>query len=185
MNKKRFLIAPFLLLIICFGVQAQDVDFTKLPGYVDLEKIKIPDRAGEFTDISIGPALLKIVRGEDDWDREKSVSGIVSIRVKSFEVGYDEAATIRPIMDEIEEKLKKEDWELLIRVKDDDEAVNVSMKMENDKAVGLLIMGFDPGDDVVFVNIVGRDLSLRNLGNIHLGSKCSAFAHLLRKLELF
>lgn len=171
MSARRVSFLCAMLFVFCLCVKAQDVDVTKLPGYIDLEKIEIPDKAGELMDVSIGPALLKIVQGDDSWEKDSDgfLGGIVSVRIKSFEVGHDAFEKVRPIMDEIEKKLKRENWEMLVRVKDDDQTVNVSMKLEGEKIVGILVMAVDPGDDVMFVNVVGSDIRLDRIGRMGLG----------------
>ena len=187
MKTSRLFVASLLLLVFCVGVQAQDIDLEKHPGYVNLEEIKIPEKSGKITDISLGPALLKIAqwaRDDEDENLKKGLSGIFSIRVKSFEIGYDEAKKIRPIMDKIEEKLIREKWERLVRVKEEDELTNISIKFDDKgKAVGFLLMSLDPGNEVSFVNIIGGDISLKNIRNIGMGLSDSALDSLKMDLD--
>ncbi|MEJ2627765.1 MAG: hypothetical protein P8078_04335, partial [bacterium] len=91
-----------VLLIILFAgmnVYAQEIDITKEPGYIDLEKIKIPDSAGEITDICLGPALLRMFKSFDDDEISSKMNGLLSIRVKSFELNEEVTKLMDPIID--------------------------------------------------------------------------------------
>ena len=161
-----------VLLIILFAgmnVYAQEIDITKHPGYIDLEKIKIPESAGEITDICLGPALLRMFKSFDDDDEvANKINGLLSIRVKSFEINDEVTKQIEPIIDDIQAKLEKEKWEQLVRVKDRDERTIISMKYEKNKPVGLLIMSYKPNDEVTFANIVGH-IDIEEISKLGLG----------------
>ena len=118
----------------------------KEAGYIDLEWIVIPDDASEVQDIDLGP-ILAMVR---------------SIRVKAFSVedGGDDAAMVA--VDKITTKLKTNDWKRLIYLKDGDETVSVNTKYDGEDLVGLMIVAYEPGDTVAFINVVG-DLDLGTL----------------------
>ena len=177
-----------VFLVLCMSLQAQEVDIKKHPGYIDLEKIKIPDHAEQVTDIDLGPALLALAQlgGEDeDEDLKKGLAGILSIRVKSFEIGYDEVDEIRSIMKKIEKKLKDEDWIQIIRTRSDDESANVSMKIVNGKVVGFVLMSIDPGNEVSFINAFGGNIDLDHIKNIGLGLSGSALDSLGKSLKKF
>ncbi len=161
-----------VLLIILFAgmnVNAQEIDITKHPGYIDLEKIKIPDSAGEITDICLGPALLRMFKSFDDDDEVASkINGLLSIRVKSFKLNEEVSKQIEPLIDDIQAKLEKEKWEQLVRVKDRDERTIISMKYEKNKPVGLLIMSYKPNNEVTFANIVGH-IDIEEISKLGLG----------------
>lgn len=185
-GSKWFVLCVFL--VLCMSLRAQEGDVKKHPGYIDLEKIKIPDHAEEVTDIDLGPALLALAQlgGEDeDEDFSKGLAGILSIRVKSFEIGYDEVDEIRSVMKKIEKKLKEEEWIPIIRSRRDDESTNVSMKIVDGKVVGFLLMSIDPGDEVSFVNVFGGNIDLDHIKNIGLGLSGSALDSLGKNLKKF
>ena len=157
-----------LLLSLAAGVAAGEQDLKDHPGYIDLDEIEIPGNAGEVTEISLGPAILGFaarMSENGDEDLTENLSELVSIRVKSFEIDSTETEKLRPIIDRIEKKVTSEKWESLIRVKEEDELTNISVKYDGDAMVGLLIVAFEPGDEVTLVNIVGK-LDLNSLGNL-------------------
>ena len=97
---------------------------------------------------------------------------------------FDEAKKIRPIMDEIEKKLGEEKWERLIRVKEEDEITNISIKFEKEKAIGFFLMSLD-SEEVSFINIVGGNIDLKNLRNIGMGLDDAALDSLEKGLDMF
>jgi hypothetical protein len=186
MKKERLLITSFIFLLFCMVVQAQRMDITKHPGYIDLEDIKIPDSAEEITDIDLGPALLALARlGSEDEDEDisKGLAGILSIRVKSYEIGYDEVEKIRPVMDKLEKKLKEEGWERLVRTRRRDEFTNISMKIVEGKIVGFFLMSVEPGEEVTFANVVGGNIDLESIKNFGMGLNDSALDSLKKIKE--
>jgi len=157
------------LLFIWVNVYSQEIDITKHPGYIDLEKINIPESAGEITDISLGPAMLRMFKSfGDDKDISDKMNGLLSIRVKSFEIDRELTEKIEPIINEIQAKLDKEKWEQLVRIKDRNERTIISMKYENDRPMGLLIMSYKPLHEVMFANIVGY-IDIEKIARMGLG----------------
>ena len=168
----------FLVLIACglfsTGVVAQDVDITRHPGYIDLEKIRIPENAESVTDIDLGPALLRLAAwAQEEYDVDenltKSLSGLLSVRVKSFDIGHRETGGMRDLMEKLEKRLQKEKWENLVRVRGEDEIVNISLKMVRNKIVGFFMMSMDEGDQVAFANIVGGNIDLDSIRGLGMG----------------
>jgi hypothetical protein len=168
MTLNKHLFISISILVFCAVLKAQDPDIRKMPGFVNLEEIQIPGNAGEVTEISLGPPLLRIARTahtNGDEHLSESLEGIFSIQVKSFDVDSFQAIQVRPIMDKIEKQLAKEKWERLVRVKKAHEMTNVSIKYDKGKAVGMLIMSLNPGNEASFVNIVGN-IDLAQLGEL-------------------
>jgi len=166
-------------------VHAGDDDFKKHPGYVNLDEIKIPDKAGEVTEIHLGPALLKLMSIADDDEEDDlstTLSGIVGIQVKTFEIDPSEAEDIIPIMDRIEEEMNRKGWERLVLVKEKDERVVVSIKPDEGKAVGLLVMSLESSGEASFVNIVGT-IDLKSLSDLDIDLDESTLDSLKERME--
>ena len=137
----------------------------KEAGYIDLEWIVIPDDASEVQDIDLGPILGDIAKDAKENGDDALVQALAmvrSIRVKAFSVedGGDDAAMVA--VDKITTKLKTNDWKRLIYLKDGDETVSVNTKYDGEDLVGLMIVAYEPGDTVAFINVVG-DLDLGTL----------------------
>lgn len=154
--KRRIGLGVLMIFVLMTQLKAQDMDVTTLPGYVDLEQIPIPSKAGRITNITLGPPLLRIatqtVNGDDELS--ETLSGLFSITVKTFEIDSQVAEELKPKIEAIEEKLNNEDWQRIVEVKDIDEYTTIRMKYDKEKAAGLLIMSLED-DEASFVNIVG------------------------------
>jgi len=167
MKRIAFSIGIISLIFVSSGLFAQDPNITKLPGYINLEKIKIPRSASEITDISIGPGLLNLISGtSSDSSMRKGISGIMSIRVKSFEIDDSESGKLLKQLQEIIRKVEKDKWESIVKVKSKDEFTNISVKMHKGKPVGLLIVSYEPGNQVTLVNVCGKGIDLNAIKNI-------------------
>ncbi len=152
------------LCLLCSG-WALAGNIEKEVGYIDLEWIDIPEDASEIQDIDLGPILgdiAKDAKSNGDDALVQALAMVRSIRVKSFSVedGGDEGASAA--VEKIATKMKENDWKRLIYIKDGDETVSVNTKYDGEDLVGLMIVTYEPGDSVAFVNVVG-DLDLGTL----------------------
>jgi hypothetical protein len=148
---------------------AEDDDIEKHPGYIDLDDIEIPEASESVADIDLGPDLLRILsksRGEEG-EEDDFAGKILKIRVKSFESDEISTENLQPVIERIESKLKRGDWKQIVKVREDDEQVTVSIKYSDDGILGLFVMAIEDGDEVAFVNVVG-DFSFEDLGSIDL-----------------
>jgi len=152
------------LCLLCTGwALAGNVE--KEVGYIDLEWIDIPEDASEIQDIDLGPILVDIAKdakSNGDDALVQALAMVRSIRVKSFSVdeGGDEAAGAA--VEKITAKMKENNWKRLIYMKDGDETVSVNTMYDGEDLVGLMIVTYEPGDSVAFINVVG-DLDLGTL----------------------
>ena len=172
MKSMKLYMTLCIMMGLCVGVMAQDIDITKLPGYVNIEEIQIPDEEGKLVDISLGPAVLRLAKdmNEDEGGRLADfISGIYSVRVKAFDVDRDEEEKIRDIMDAYAKKMENDQWERLVLVKSDDERADIRVKFDDDKVVGIFLMAFEPDDEAVFINVVGKHIDLKQIGFLHRG----------------
>ncbi len=164
MKRKQLLYGLVVLTATLVFSQALAEDLRGTPGYMDLEWIQIPDDAEEIQDIDLGVVLLGIAADAEENQDEallQALSMIKSIRVKSWSMdGGDEIA--RRAVTKITEQLEDDDWKRLIYVKDDEETVTVSTRHQGQEMVGLMLVTYEPGDAVTFVNVVG-DLDLGTL----------------------
>ena len=162
--KRNTMLVGLLLLILSFAGQALADDMKDKPGYVDLEWIRIPADADEIQDIELGAVLLGIAASKENEDPAliKALQMIESIRVKSWSMD-DGDADAEAAVEKVTSRLEKDDWKRLVYFKDGDESVTVSTRYDDDgKMVGIMLVTYEPGDSVAFVNVVG-DLDLGTL----------------------
>ena len=160
-------------LIFTTAAAAQDIDITKLPGYIDLDDIKIPEKAGRVTEIDLGPGLLSLLSAfsddEDmDDDLKDNLPGLLSIRLKSFDIELEELSRFRSLITKYEKKLEKNKWQRLVRTRNEDDMSIISIKVEGKKTVGLFIMSLEAGESITFANMVGH-VNLNQLTSMGLG----------------
>ncbi|HDQ44404.1 MAG TPA: DUF4252 domain-containing protein [bacterium] len=165
------------LVFLAVPAFAQDFDLINHPGYVNLEDIKIPDEAVNVTEVSIGPELFQMIRnfsGNEAVGMPK-LDGFMNIQVKTFSVNEKVARELRPRMEKLEARLRRENWVPLVRVRSGEVVTNISVKYSKDskKTHGLFIMSLDPQDEAAFVNIVGN-VDMNMLRNMNLGIQGSA-----------
>ncbi|MEN8007527.1 MAG: DUF4252 domain-containing protein [Candidatus Krumholzibacteriota bacterium] len=147
-------------LLLAGGALAGSLE--KEAGYIDLEWIDIPDDATEYQDIDLGPILGEIAKDAKDKGDDalfQALAMVRSIRVKSFSVDDGGGKEAEKAVEKVTARLEKEDWKGLVKMKDGDETLLVKLKYDGEDMVGLMIVIYEPGDSVAFVNVVG-DLDL-------------------------
>ena len=156
MNTLRTLTTAVLLVTALVTISLADV--TGEPGYFDLEWIEIPTAAEEIQDIDLTAVLSEVAadaRQDGDTGLADVLAMVRSVRVKAFSVA-DEDPSVAIMVERANERLKEADWNRLIYVKDGDESVTVSSMHVEGQMVGIVVVAYEPGDGVVFVNVVGE-----------------------------
>ena len=171
------------LLVLLGGSAAGQVDdIQKHPGYVNLKWIQVPPDAERVTDVFLGPRLIGLakrlsedrrmeetVRNLDEtrvqWEEhrrklEEERRGLemklVSLQVKAFDLDSIQALKMRQKMNRFEQTLQLQNWTPIIRVKNNRQFTNVSVKYGgNRKVEGFFIMSMDPRCEASFVNLIG------------------------------
>ena len=165
---------------------AQVDDIRRHPGYVNLEWVPIPEHAEDVMDMTIGPRLIRVMEKSDARHRQTAAADIErihSLQVKAFDVDTVFAQKILPLMNRMEETLKHERWQSVIRMKNQNRFTNVSIKLDrNQKMEGFFIMSLDPGSEVSFVNIVG-EVDFDRLRNMKVNLNENALDSLRRSME--
>lgn len=176
----------FLALAILFiAVQASAGSVKDLPGYIDLSWIEIPADAEEIQDIDLGSVLLGVAAdAEEAGDNElaQALAMVKSIRVKAFSTENIDPDKIDQMVKKVQSELKKNDWERLVYMKDNDETLTVSTKYKDGNMVGLMVVAAEVGDEVAFVNVVG-DLDLATLMRLGLNFDDLDLDELLKEMD--
>ncbi len=144
------------------ALAAKDAD---QPGYIDLSFIQIPDDAEEIQDIDLGPVLKDVIReaeANNDHEIVALLAMVHSLRLRAFSVDENSVKMARESVDKVTARLKKDDWDTLMKFKDEGELTTINIKYHDDNMVGLTVVVFDPTEEVLFVNVVG-DLDLGKL----------------------
>ncbi len=165
MRHSKFNLLILLLALFCLSGSALAARDADKPGYIDLSFIEIPDDAEEMQDIDLGPVLKDVIReakANDDVAIADLLAMIHSLRFRSYSVDSNSAPKARKSIEKVTDRMKSDDWDTLMKFKDGDEMTTINVKYHDDNMVGLMVMVFDPTDEVMFVNVVG-DLDLGKL----------------------
>jgi hypothetical protein len=182
MNILKSMLTATLLLALVLPVAAKEVDIKKMPGYVDLSRIEIPDGADDIVDINIDAEMLQMAASDSDGSLQRALADLQSVRVKSFDMNSSVTAKMEPVVEKMRQQLEKDDWDQMIYVKDDDETFTLCVKKDKGKMVGLMVIAFEPKDSVTFVNIIG-DLNLKSFAALVDEFGDGEFEDLLEELE--
>lgn len=157
--KRITVIGLGLLLAVAASLPAAAENVKDLPGYLDLTWIDIPTDAAEIQDIDLSTVLLGVAADAEeagDVEMARALAMVKSIRVKAFSTETSQQSDIDAMVERVTKQMKKDDWERLIFVKDDEETVTVSTKYRDGNMVGLMVVAHEAGEEIAFVNVVGN-----------------------------
>jgi hypothetical protein len=141
-------------------------DPRSLPGYIDLDWVRIPAGASEIQDVTLDPVLAGLAARSDGASGEalnRALAMVKSVRLKSFSLGGGrEENAVAADVKKLQERLEKDKWQRLVYVKDGDETLTISTLYRGELMVGLLLLSYEPGHSATFVNVCG-DLDLATL----------------------
>lgn len=182
--KRPFTIYParsvvILVLMCVFGTlfcgmvwaapAASEKDFSKMPGYVDFEAMKIFGDAEATVEVFLKGSLLTLAReavADEDPELKQMLDNIQYIHVQVFELDDIDVDQVVDKTKTLAKQLEKKGWEIAVRVREDEEHVYVYLLPgEKDDISGLVVMVVDEDDEATFVNIVGN-IDPVNIGRI-------------------
>ena len=123
-------------------------------GYADLDSFSMFD-VDTSIKLSIGPTLLRFAAAniEDDPETQALLEGLDGVRVRVYEINGD-AERVAQGIDEMSLKLRQQDWELIVQVREEGERTHVLMKLDEDRVAGLTVLTSDTHEAMV-VNVMG------------------------------
>ena len=164
MKPSRFrtvLTALGLLLAVATPMRAQ---LEEHPGYFPSERFGLLSSESLSLEINLSGALLGLVAAaldDEDPDFSELVGGLEGIRVRVADAEDLDLEALRSEFGRATSWLQENGWDALLRVREDDEEFYVYTRLDEGEMVGVALLGFEPGDEVIMVNIVGRlDLAL-------------------------
>ncbi|MBI4720191.1 MAG: DUF4252 domain-containing protein [Chitinivibrionia bacterium] len=165
--KVRSMLAFAILLIalahpaFCLEAETPAEDFTKHPGYVDFNMLKIFGDQEPKVEINLKKPLLKLASEfskNEDPELFDVMEELVLVRVFVFDADEATAKKFNAESSKTIRTLDSAGWERIVSVHDADEIVYVYVKPSADASViqGIVVIAIEEGDEAVFVNIVGN-----------------------------
>jgi len=134
-------------------------DYSKYPGYVDFRGLGMFAEEDAVVEVYLHDALLNMVAQMSSFaDSELSsmLGKLKLIRVQKFRIDDQKMPQVDRKIDELAAKLEKDGWMRAVRVREDDQNVNVYFKFGGEKVLGITVMAVEGGETAAFVNIVGE-----------------------------
>ena len=173
MIRKTF-IPVVLLAIFALGLWAAPADAARrlseselraLPGYVDFGDVWRYSDGDEEVEVELTQPLLGVVapflRGEDP-ELADLILDLHLVRVNAFSFSRSDEEAVLGLMRNAADDLRGDNWDNIVKVRSDDENVNVFVHIEGDGSdpeetflSGLAVLVVEDGE-AAFVNVVGR-----------------------------
>ena len=153
---QQFLSAWALTLCSAFAAAAEDhpgyVDFSALRGLVDAEPV---------VEVTLREPLLRLITEtipEEDTDAVNFVSRLLNVRLHVYEEIPGDMSQVADSMEGIAGELEDEGWERVVRVRDDDDHVDIFLRFSADDEViyGIALMVVSEDGEMVLGNIAGN-----------------------------
>lgn len=173
MKRFQWLLIPLLLVFVASStappaVAAQrlsESELQALPGYVDFGDVWKFSDGDQEVEIELTQPLLSVVapflRAEDP-ELADLILDLHLVRVNAFDFDRDDRDEVLEMMRSSAEKLRGDEWDNIVKVRGDDENVNVFVRIDGDGSDpsetyldGLAVLVVDHGE-AAFVNVVGR-----------------------------
>jgi hypothetical protein len=156
--------------------QPRTDDISTLPGYVDFSGVDSWFDAPASTEVDIRGPLVDLVAeasASSDPDFSDLMGDVKAIQVRGFPLSEEEATDIQTQTDQLAASLEDTGWTRVIYVRDNAEQVSIYLREAGDKIAGLTLLSTKPGDEAVYVNIVGS-LSPDQIANLGRGLNLSS-----------
>lgn len=166
MKMLKRVIVPLLVLGIFPLALAADRDIERHPGFVDFSVLTGIAGIEPNVQISLKAPLLNMITNlirNEDQEAADFISKLLRVTVNVFESDAIDVSEMANSMADIASDLDQQGWERVVRVRGDQEHVDIYFRLSDDAEVihGIAIMLAEPGETVL-VNIVG-DISADDL----------------------
>ncbi len=163
------------LFIITRSIVAEAQEETNIKGHIAFDFPKVPEPNIE---VNLSGALIRLVAKAAKNDREaaKLLEMLEGVYVRGYRSGN---ADLDEVSRYYKNKLKEAGWDVIAKVKEDDDFFEVHTLFDQDIINGLFIMIAET-EQTIFVNVFGRinpaqigelldSLDVDNLGNVDIG----------------
>ena len=152
-------IPAFLIALVLVPAALGQRSIESEPGYVDVKQVESWFGEEPNLEVNIFGALLNLVAEAsrfEDPDLAVLLKKLKGISVRGFDTDGIDMGVIRDRTSEMSKRLKADGWETVVKVREDDEFVDMFLKTNGDVIEGMVVMVIDEDDEAVFVNIIGE-----------------------------
>ena len=166
---KTLINAIMLSLILTLALLAQTSEVKKEPGYVDFGDLTEFEKSTGVTEVILEEDLLSAlaqISDDEDPNIMSILNGLKLVKANVFEVDDSNKDKILSRINSVESKLSGSDWKRIVKMRSEDEAANVYIKLNSKKQiVGLAVTSLESDGEAAFVNIVGT-IDLATIGKL-------------------
>lgn len=160
MKTLRLWLLPLVFASVVPAVLAAEDDIRDHPGYVDFTALTAIANVEPTVEVSLKAPLLNLVTNllrHQDEDAAEFISKLRRVTVNVFDSDAIDVDEIAESMAVIAAELDDKGWERVIRIREDEDHVDVYFRLSDDSEIiyGITIMVAEPGDTVL-VNIAGE-----------------------------
>lgn len=155
-----------------FGADTHGIaeDYSKHPGYVDFDMLKIMGENEAKVEVNLKQPMLKLVSEftkKEDPELFSMLEKLLLVRVYVFDADEAMAKKFNTESSRTIKMLDNAGWERVVRVREDDEHVYVYLKPSSnfDLIQGIVVIAVEDDKEAVFVNIVG-DIHPEDVGRL-------------------
>jgi hypothetical protein len=125
---------------------------------VPIDKLDLfpPDKVS--VEINLEGPLLHMVAAatKDDPAFSAVMAGLKSIKLQVFPLKGEDAGAVKVKIERAVQWLEGRGWKSTMRVRDQGQETFIYLKEAGGRVQGLTLLSFDPKDEAVVINIVGR-----------------------------
>ncbi len=125
-------------------------------GYANLDSLGLFDTDRKFA-LSIGPAVLNFAAfamDEDEPETAALLRGLDGVRIRIYEIDGD-AERVALKVKNMSSRLRKENWQPVMLVQEDDEQTHMLMRSKGEQIQGLTLITSDD-EEAVVINLMGH-----------------------------
>lgn len=149
----------FMLLVLtaisCAACLRQGV-FLEFDNYVETDALRA-EYGKPTMHLTVGKKLLWLAGlvGHEDRTFSDIVTHVNTARIVSYRLNRNPAPALKAVRDAAR-KLVARGWQPIIEVSEADEQTRILVKLGDDSIDGMVVMSVHPGDEAVFIGILGE-----------------------------